>query len=389
MISTGAVDTTYDGGGARASADRLPADRRVVGPPRRHVPRACATLAEVSSPFDDAPAAVRVLVPELGDAGPDEARATCGQCPMVAAAAPHPWGFAAETRCCTYHPTMANFAVGRALARDPATAALIRARLADRSGVSAAGIDPPPAHDRRYQLGGADRFGRDHGLRCPFWVGGERSCGVWRDRPATCRTWFCKHDDGLGGAVAWSQLGILGTEAEARVAGLLCARGAPPTGDVDIEAWVAWFGWCAAELDRLAPDDVAALASPGLTARRAELVTLRRRPVRRLGRHLVASVSELLRDGARIWLTGYSTYDAVAAPPTVFAFLARLDGATPWADALAAARAETGDAALDDALVAELHRVGAVRAPDGADDLPFAIDAVAGAAWSHEARRPR
>ncbi len=344
----------------------------------------------MSAPFDDVPAAVRALVPEVEDPGPDEARAACGRCPMVASAAPHPWGFAAETRCCTYHPSVANYAVGRALGRDPATAARIRQRLADRAGVSATGIEPPPARDRLYQLGGAGTFGRDVGLRCPFWVGGEHSCGIWRDRPATCRVWFCKHDDGLGAAVTWSQLGILVSEAESRIARLLCERGQPPAGaDVDVDTWAAWFRWCAAEVERLGPDDLAALASPAMVERRAALRALRDRPARRLSSVLVPTLTEWVRDGDRVWLTGYSTYDAVAAPTAVFALLARLDGQTPWAEALAAARAETGEAALDDVLIAELHRVGALSAADGADDLPFDVAPALGAAWSHDALRPR
>ena len=104
---------------------------------------------------------------------------------------------------------------------------------------------------------------------------------------------------------------------------------------------------------------------------------------------LVATIADWLRDGDRVWLTGYSSYDGVAAPPSVFSLVGRLDGATPWPEALAAARAETGDVRLDDALVVELHRVGALSAADGSDDLPFEVVPVTGAGWSHEAVRPR
>jgi hypothetical protein len=52
----------------------------------------------------------------------------------------------------------------------------------------------------------------------------------------------------------------------------------------------------------------------------------------------------------------------------VFALLAKLDAATPWRDALAAVRAEHPE--LDEALVRELHRAGALRDPAGGDDPP-------------------
>lgn len=346
--------------------------------------------AGMVSPFDDAPRAVLALVPEATSVGAGEARADCAACPLVASGAPHPWGFAAETRCCTYHPSVPNFLVGRALARGGGGAERMRARLGEPEGVSATGVDAPPARDRLYQLRGAHAFGRERALRCPFWQGGEHSCGVWADRPATCRTWFCKHDDGLGAAATWSQLGILVSEAEARVAALLVARGRPPAADgTDPSAWATWFTWCADEVERLTADDLAPLASAALEQRRAAWRAMQARPARPLAAVLVPSVSELVRDGARVWLTGYSSYDGVAAPPSVFALLAALDGATPWTAALAAARTATGDERLDEALVIELHRVGALSAADGSDALPFEVVPVRGAAWSHAAVRPR
>lgn len=188
--------------------------------------------------------------------------------------------------------------------------------------------------------------------------------------------------------MTWSELGILVSEAEARVAQLVAARGQPPAIDADVEAWAAWFTWCAAEVERLDADALAPLTTPAMTERRAALRAMRDRPARRLGPVLVPTISEFLHDGDRVWLTGYSTYDAVAAPRAVFALFARLDGQTPWAEALAAVRTETGDPGLDEALIAELHRVGALSAADGADDLPFAVVPVHGAGWSHEALRP-
>lgn len=339
----------------------------------------------MASPFADVPEALRALVPEAGEPWPDEPRADCDACPMAASTAPHPWSFAADLRCCAFHPTVPNFALGRA-AREPRAAALVRGRLADREGVSARGIAAPPARARLYQLRRAEGFGRDHDLRCPFWVGGDRACGIWRDRPATCRVWFCKHERGQAGAVAWSELGVLATEAEAQLAALLCARGAPPVaaagGDVDADAWLAWFAWCADEVERLDAATVAALTTPAMAARRAAVRAMRDRAPRAPGPVLVPSIADWLRDGERVWLTGYSSYDGVAAPPAIFALLARLDGVTPWREALAAVRAETGDPALDEALIVELHRVGALSAPDGSDDLRFDAIPVHHAGWA-------
>src|SRR3569623_815355 len=81
---------------------------------------------------------------------------------------------------------------------------------------------------------------------------------------------------------------------------------------------------------------------------------------------LVPAVSAIEHHGDRVLLAGYSTFDAVSAPRTVFALLSRLDGATPWRTALAA----LADPALDAALVRALRRVGALRDPAGSDDPP-------------------
>ncbi len=341
-----------------------------------------------ASPFTDLPPVVRALVPEAAASGDGEARADCARCPMAASTAPHPWSFSPDTRCCTYHPALPNFLAGRALARGGATAELVLARLGDPDGVSARGVYAPAWHLARYHAEQGAGFGRDPALRCPFWVGGEHACGVWHDRPATCRAWFCKHDDGLGGAVAWSQVSFLVAEAEDRVARYLVARGSPPAPGATVAAWADWFRACATSVLTLDEADVAALGSPGLTERRTDLVSIRRRPPRRLADVVVPAVSDRLVDGLRVHLSGYSSFDAVVAPRAVFAFLSRLDGVVPWRDALAAARAATDEPELDEPLVRELHRVGALRAVDGSDDLPFDVEPMPAARWTHAAQRP-
>jgi hypothetical protein len=348
--------------------------------------------------FEHLPAAVRALAPELDDGWAGEARAACARCPVAAldGEAPAPWSFSAETRCCTAHPSLANFLVGRALARGEPSRGAIERRLAEPGGVTAWGIDAPPGFDARYRATVDAGFGRDPTLRCPYWIGGEASCGVWHDRSSTCRTWFCRHDDGVLGAARWSRASFLGSALESGVAGILVARGvragrAPEAAsdgagsDGAASAWPAWFAWCADEAERLGADDLAPLAA-AVAPRRADLVPLRR-PRRPLPEILEPAVSELVPIATAagegdVLLTGYSTFDPVRAPRAVFALLARLDGSTPWRDALAAARAELGGPVwLDEALVAELYRVGAVRDPAGPEHPDLAFGHATAATW--------
>ncbi len=351
----------------------------------------------MSAVWDHLPGSVRRAVPEL-DAGAavGEPRADCARCVMVHDAGP--WAFSPDTRCCTAHPTLASWLVGRALRRGGAGAALVRARLDEPAGITPLGVDAPPAIAARYRATIDVAFGRDATLRCPFWTGGEASCGVWLDRGATCRAWFCRHDAGLGGAVTWSRASFLAGALEDAIAawcadGLAAAGVAAPVPGAPGATWAAWFEACAARADALDADDAAAAAlTAGVAARRAELVQLRAgvaaRP-RGPGAVVVAAVSEVARAGGDVWLAGYSTFDPVRAPATVFELLGRLDG-RPWRAALAEARAAVvatgGDpAGLDDGLVASLHRVGALRDPAGADDLPFRVELVGMERWTRGA----
>ena len=314
--------------------------------------------------FDHLPAAVRALVPELDDGWDDQAHADCARCPMVAMGeVPPDWGFSAETRCCTAHPNMANFLVGRALGRE-ASRPLIVARLADPEGVKPAGVFWPPAYERAYkQLVDASGYGHDVSMRCPYWVGGEKSCGIWLDRNAMCRAWYCRHDRGELGSIAWLRADTLVTALELRVADLLVARGAPPAAGAPVEEWIAWFAGCAGEAERLGTADVASIVTKSVVEVRGELVQLKRRRPPPLPDLIEPAISDMVVVGDDVLVTGYSSFDSVRAPRTLFALMARLDGRTPWRRALEAARAELRDPPwLDEALVRELYRVGAVRA---------------------------
>lgn len=313
--------------------------------------------------YDHLPAAVRALVPEIGDGWIGETKADCPNCPMAAMGdVPPDWGFSAETRCCTAHPNLANFLVGRALGRSTSRD-LIVARMNDADGVKPSGIFWPPAYEQAYKiLVDESGYGHDASMRCPYWVGGEKSCGIWLDRNAMCRSWYCRHDRGKNGGIAWFRADALVTALELRLADLIVLRGTPPPDGAAIETWVAWFAWCAAEAERLTPDDVRPLFTEDIVEVRAELVQLKRKKTPPLPDVIEPAISEMAIVGDDVLVTGYSTFDSVRAPRTLFALLARLDGRTTWRKALEITRAELRDPPwLDEALVRELYRVGAVR----------------------------
>jgi len=134
---------------------------------------------------------------------PNEPNATCESCAMLPPVDAPPEErsayFHPSTKCCTYHPSLPNFLVGRILEDDTAELAegrtAIEAKIDSRVGVVPFGLPAPSYFDRLYDPD--ITFGRSPDLRCPYYS--ERAgggCGIWRHRNGVCATWYCKHARG-------------------------------------------------------------------------------------------------------------------------------------------------------------------------------------------------
>ena len=302
------------------------------------------------------PDLVLSLVPAADGFDWVETRADCANCVMLASAGvPADLAFIAATRCCTYHPLVPNFLLGNALRRSARARRLISARMDDPSGVSSWGIVASQAWSERHSEVGSDGWGRDLALRCPYWVGGDETCGIWADRNGACRCWYCKHDTGPRAALLWMRMQLLLERIERRLADLCQRRGQAPTGGG--AELLAWYAWCADYIDAVDAADVDALRTE-LTPLVDLLAEVAARPPRSLPEVVVATVGEVQVRGDEVQISGYSSFDALTLPRSVFAFLALLDGERGWRQALA----ESGSA-LGQAQVVELYRVGALVAP--------------------------
>ena len=331
----------------------------------------------MTSPFAQLPDAIRARLGDLTEGWPEETRSNCSACPLVLegeAGVAYPFSMAREARCCTAQPNLANFLIGRVGDADA-----LRVRLANRDGVTAWGICAVTGYDKAFPTRAKQGFGRDVGMRCPFWVGGEHACGVWAGRSARCRAFFCRHDRGLAGAMSWSQAAGLGVSLEAAVASYFVETlGGAPGEAATSDELLAWYARCASAAAVLGDAEALAIvrAVPPVAPDAAPdriVESPRGRLLKKLRIYkvavadvLVPAVSAIERHGDRVLIAGYSTFDAVSARSSIFALLARLDGATPWRTALA----ELADPALDEALVLELRRAGALRDPAGSDDPP-------------------
>jgi hypothetical protein len=121
-------------------------------------------------------------------------------------AAAQSYFFDPAIKCCTYLPSLPNFLVGRILAdADPAAQpgrASVEKRITEGIGVSPLGLRQPPVYSLLYNNSTAF-FGRSGSMVCPHYIKDGGRCGIWRNRNATCVTWFCKHVRGEVGYTFW------------------------------------------------------------------------------------------------------------------------------------------------------------------------------------------
>jgi hypothetical protein len=228
---------------------------------------------------------------------PPETKATCDRCAMLPQAGVPTSGvfFHPATKCCTYEPGLVNYRAGMVLSEEePDFAAgrrTVEERLGARIAVTPLGMDPSARFLLLYKNADAV-FGRAPELGCPHQIEGQ--CGIWRHRPATCTTWFCKHVRGATGFEFWKDLAELLREADSQLA-LWCALemgieasplgfllqpkpmdatdlGAAITDDAYRALWGRWTGRemefyreCAALVRPLVWDDVSRICGPRLT----------------------------------------------------------------------------------------------------------------------------
>lgn len=301
------------------------------------------------------PSIALALVPELAAAHlPPEPRATCLDCAMtregLEAGPTTPWAYRPEMRCCTYWPPLPSFLVGRALRRGGEGADLVRKSVADPASRSAWGCRPSADYLARAN---AASFGWDVTLRCPYASNTASACGIWPDRGAACRTFFCKLEDGVVAEARWNAV-ALALEAVWDVLARWCeAVAEPPDDDAPPAAWEAWYRACAERVDQAELVDVLPFAGRPLERARMDLdgaLALTRAPIPERVTPVFRSIA---RPGGDHWLFARARADGLALSAEALARVEALGGARPWREAL-------GDTAEARTLVSELVRIGAL-----------------------------
>src|SRR5947208_2142377 len=198
----------------------------------------------------------RWFIEICGRPAPVESRSTCDSCAMLPGAPdlPPEGPFDAAVRCCTYHPDLAPHLVGGILKDGTESGrAVVRARIAGRTGVTPLGLGPSPeyAAARERAVDPRDAFGHSRELLCPFYEGGR--CGIWQHRGVPCAAFHCKFDRGAIGFGLWNLIAIAFNAVERALGVWLLRRQhlhapacdallhAPADSALYARAWGAWI----------------------------------------------------------------------------------------------------------------------------------------------------
>lgn len=339
------------------------------------------------------PPVYRELLPSFFDtAPPAEEKATCGSCAMCpppGTSAPDGVAFfRPDVKCCTYHPTLANYLVG-ALFRDPDPALeegrrRMRARIASRIGITPRWVAAPRKYKLLWEASRERAFGRSLLLRCPYYVEEGGLCSIWRHREADCSTFFCKYDAGADGQAFWRGLNSYLTVVETALTRHALSQVAPeldwpdePAGKLTVEdledrgphpalyaaGWGAWEGReqelyarCHEVVSAVRAGDLPSLAGEEHGERLERLIALHARALSgALPERLVLDPELPLHPaGEGAIAVGYSRYEPVFLSQPLLAVLGTLTRDEPVQAAQARLRAEEID--LTDELLRTLHQ---------------------------------
>ena len=307
------------------------------------------------------------LIPELDQIQwPQETLADCSDCVICPTPEQDPREerfFRPDVRCCGYHPWMPNHLVGRILRTGGAGEELMRQRVGTMVGLTAGAVHRRTDCGGLYEWGQELHFGHDVGFRCPYWTGGTDACAVWLNRESVCRTWYCRHVEGVFGGALWYALRLALAWCDERLARWCSDQGVPPKPAAEVSQWLDWYIECSEKLDAASAEEIGALADDDLATARQRLREQNDQRMAPRAEVLEAAVQnvEQLEDGVRLF--GGATWNYVDVPRSVFAFFASLDGETRWRDALDRLEPEIR-AEIDEQLVQQLVLVGVLRPVD-------------------------
>jgi len=161
------------------------------------------------------------------------------------------------------------------------------------------------------------------------------------------------------------------SQLEYGFANLCVHQGEPPLQNAPLEAWLAWFRWCAAHVEAVPAEVAQKLVTDGLKTRIQTLEEAVQDRDRAMPEVLTASVVAWEFDGQSVALNAYSGFDVRELPRWIFVLFSKMDGERPWRDALRLAEQEAG-VQIGEEMIHLLYRHGSLSGVDGLRFAPGA-----------------
>lgn len=148
-----------------------------------------------------------LLPRELLSAEVVETLATCGDCAMTKdkQGRKKPT-YQPDLKCCTYEPFMPNYLVGAILKQNDVGSEIIREKIRTRNYSLPIGMTASLGYQVTFNHRNPEDFGNKRDWLCSYYNVENNNCNIWRNRGATCTTFFCKSDSGKKGMQFWTRL---------------------------------------------------------------------------------------------------------------------------------------------------------------------------------------
>jgi hypothetical protein len=142
----------------------------------------------------------RILPTEILQLQINETKATCNACIKVP-------DYKENLKCCTFHPFLPNYLVGKILLDEQKKTSFVtdvlQHKFSKRQYVLPLGIVAPVSYQVEFNALKHKQFGQREDWLCPYYDKLQNRCGVWRNRGSVCTSFYCKSSEGSKGKAFW------------------------------------------------------------------------------------------------------------------------------------------------------------------------------------------
>jgi len=131
-----------------------------------------------------------------------ESKATCGACIQVPRYENH-------LKCCTFHPFLPNYLVGKILLEEQESPSFIsnvmKHKISNRVYALPIGITAPISYQVDFNKYKDKKFGKNPDWLCPYYNLQNQNCGIWENKGSVCTSFYCESSKGKKGKVFWEK----------------------------------------------------------------------------------------------------------------------------------------------------------------------------------------